>query len=142
MTIFLNIIFGLIALFVIGFAVLGLISRKKIPFGLKDGKLASLPRSPNCVCSESGTPKTKSVSPLPTDDMDAVEAAIIATGGQVNEKSENYIAATYKSPVFGFVDDVEIRKGNGVAHIRSASRVGYSDRGVNRKRVEAIRAAL
>ena len=47
------------------------------------------------------------------------------------------------SKIFKFVDDVEIRhdKAN-IWHIRSASRVGYSDRGVNRKRVEAIRAQL
>jgi len=47
------------------------------------------------------------------------------------------------SKVFKFVDDVELRDaGKGVVHIRSASRVGYSDRGENKKRVERIRAAL
>ncbi|PZO25782.1 MAG: DUF1499 domain-containing protein, partial [Betaproteobacteria bacterium] len=45
---------------------------------------------------------------------------------------------------FGFVDDVEFRidQGSGLLHVRSASRVGYSDLDANRKRVEQIRVLL
>ena len=46
------------------------------------------------------------------------------------------------SKIFKFVDDVEIRQDGDVCQIRSGSRVGYSDRGVNRKRVEIIRKAM
>jgi uncharacterized protein (DUF1499 family) len=53
----------------------------------------------------------------------------------------NYIHAEVRSPVFRFVDDIEFlideRRGN--IHVRSASRTGYFDFGVNRKRVEEIR---
>jgi uncharacterized protein (DUF1499 family) len=42
----------------------------------------------------------------------------------------------------GYVDDVEFRKAADGVHVRSASRVGYGDMGANKKRVEALRAAL
>jgi uncharacterized protein (DUF1499 family) len=53
----------------------------------------------------------------------------------------NYIHATFTSALFGFVDDVEFSfdEQNKIMNVRSASRTGYSDLGVNRKRVEEIR---
>jgi hypothetical protein len=52
-----------------------------------------------------------------------------------------YLRAEFKSAIFGFIDDVELLSGEepGVIHIRSASRVGCWDLGVNRGRVERIR---
>jgi uncharacterized protein (DUF1499 family) len=60
------------------------------------------------------------------------------------ESDSRYLHVEFKSAVFGFVDDVEFILGNppGVLHIRSASRVGYWDFGVNRRRVERIRKEL
>jgi uncharacterized protein (DUF1499 family) len=60
------------------------------------------------------------------------------------EKDSRYLHVEFRSAVFGFVDDVEFIFGNppGVLHIRSASRVGYWDFGVNRRRVERIRKEL
>jgi len=57
------------------------------------------------------------------------------------EETDNYLYAEFKSAGMGFVDDVEfsIDAEKKVIHVRSASRVGYSDLGVNRKRIEAIR---
>ena len=57
----------------------------------------------------------------------------------VREK-DNYFAATYHSGVFGFVDDLEVRidEATKQIHIRSASRVGYSDMGANMKRVRSL----
>jgi len=83
----------------------------------------------------------KQVAPLSASLAEA-KAAIIKTGGTITSESDDYISATYMSGLFKFVDDVELRPDGDVVHIRSASRVGYSDRGVNKKRVEAIRAAL
>ena len=56
----------------------------------------------------------------------------------------NYLHAEFKIAVFGFVDDVEcvLEPESGTIQIRSASRVGHSDLGVNRRRVEKIRAAF
>tara|TARA_B100001971_G_C18262904_1_gene588766 strand:- start:1643 stop:1966 length:324 start_codon:yes stop_codon:yes gene_type:complete len=52
-----------------------------------------------------------------------------------------YLRAEAKSRIFGFVDDVEFVMDvrNGVLHVRSASRIGYSDLGVNRNRIERVR---
>ena len=60
------------------------------------------------------------------------------------ESDSRYLQVEVRSAVFGFVDDVEFIFGNppGVLHIRSASRVGYWDFGVNRSRVEWIRKEL
>ena len=63
--------------------------------------------------------------------------------GIVNDTG-NYIHAEARSAMFGFVDDVELQMlpSGDVIAIRSASRVGYSDMGVNRRRVERIRESL
>ena len=62
-------------------------------------------------------------------------------GGQIQEESNNYLAAVFSSKIFGFVDDFEIRLdfNNALLHLRSASRVGYRDRGVNKKRSEEFK---
>ncbi len=62
-------------------------------------------------------------------------------GGHIQAESDTYIAATFSSALFGFVDDLEIRidPAQKVIHIRSGSRVGYGDAGVNRKRAESLK---
>jgi uncharacterized protein (DUF1499 family) len=57
---------------------------------------------------------------------------------------DRYIHAEFTSALFRFVDDVEfqIDAESGLIHFRSASRVGRSDLGVNRKRMESIRMAF
>ncbi len=65
-------------------------------------------------------------------------------GGVIRQEQENYLAATFSSNIFGFVDDLEIRVNpeEQLMHVRSGSRVGDSDLGVNRKRVELLRSKL
>lgn len=109
--------------------------------GLVDGKLAPLPAKPNCVSSEAGTDEKKRVAPIEDTSLKAMSAAIMDTGGLITDTTQSYLRAEYRTSLYKFVDDVEVRMDGKTAHIRSASRVGYSDRGVNRKRVEAIRAA-
>jgi uncharacterized protein (DUF1499 family) len=60
------------------------------------------------------------------------------------EETDDYLYAEFKSATMGYVDDVEfyIDRENKMIHVRSASRVGYGDFGVNRERIEAIRAAF
>ncbi len=62
-------------------------------------------------------------------------------GGKIEEEHDGYLWATFASRLFRFVDDVEFRMVSidGIIHVRSASRVGYSDLGVNRRRVERLR---
>lgn len=110
--------------------------------GIVDGTLAPCPSSPNCVVSEAHADDKHRVGPLPLSAWDKIENAVTTAGGAVTQKSDAYIASTFASKTFGFVDDVEFRKSDSEVHLRSASRVGYGDGGANRKRVEALRANL
>lgn len=137
-----KILIVLILLVCVVFFFLGMKSQKGSAIGLVDGQLAPCPSSPNCVSSEAGTVEKKGVAPL-EGSMEAAKSAIIALGGKITLESASYLSATFSSSLFRFVDDVELRaSGDGKIHIRSASRVGYSDRGENKKRVEAIRAKM
>jgi len=111
-----------------------------------DGKLAPCPNSPNCVCSQDGRP-AHSIAPLTyTGPWPAARQKLLAVirsmpRSRVVVEQEDYIHAEFTSAVFGFVDDVEFRVDAPahVIHVRSAARAGYSDLGVNRRRVENIR---
>ena len=63
-------------------------------------------------------------------------------GATVIEEKPDYLYAEFRSRLLGFVDDVELLRQGGVLHVRSASRLGRRDFGVNRKRVEALRKLL
>ena len=131
-----------IGLIIALFFLLGLKSQKGKAKGLIAGHLAEPGTAPNSVSSEVDVQPEKKVAPL-NGSLDKIKAAITATGGVITSETDSYLSATYMSKLFKFVDDVEIRHDKeNIWHIRSASRVGYSDRGVNRKRVETIRAAL
>ncbi len=117
-------------------------SKKNDAPGLVDGVLAVCPSSPNCVRSEAGTPPAHAVEPFPLAVWDQLAAVVEQSGGVITTQNEIYLAAEYSSKVFGFVDDMEFRKASDVVHIRSASRVGHSDMGANKKRVIEIREAL
>lgn len=111
----------------------------------KDGKLSRCPSPMRCVCSdESGEAHVAPllVSGAPDEVVRRVVAAIENLGGAVRTRRSDYVHAEFQTKLWGFVDDVEVRFGSGPVAIRSASRVGKSDLGANRKRVEAIRAAL
>ena len=139
---FLKFVLGFGVFVSVTFFLLGLKSQKGKAPGLVDDALAPCSSKPNCVSSEAETQPEKLVEPLQGNLEDA-KSAIIATGGTITSETDTYVSATYMSSVFKFVDDVELRAGEkGTVHIRSGSRVGYSDRGVNRKRVKAIRAAM
>ena len=59
-------------------------------------------------------------------------------------QSDNYLHAECSSAVFGFVDDLELhlRPAQNLVAVRSAARLGRSDLGVNRRRVESVRSLL
>lgn len=110
--------------------------------GLANGALSPCPSSPNCVSSEAGTPESHEVPALPLSAWAALPGVVKAEGGDIVVTDDAYIAATFRTSLFGFVDDVEFRLAEDAVHVRSASRVGHSDMGANAKRVEALRAAL
>lgn len=140
----------LITVVMVVFFGLGLYSETGSPPGLTNGQLAPCPEQPNCVSSESSPSDDHSIAAIPiTPDMGEepllkVKEVIELLGGDVNFSNEQYLASTFTSELFGFVDDIELRvdQGSGLLHVRSASRVGYSDLGANRKRVEQIRTLL
>ena len=127
---------------VFGFIALAQKSKAGAPPGLVNGALAPCPASPNCVSSEPETPESHAIAPLPLDAWDRLPRLIEEKGGRVVALRNDYIGAEFSTPLMGFVDDVELRLAETEVHIRSASRVGHSDMGANRKRVEMLRAAL
>jgi uncharacterized protein (DUF1499 family) len=113
--------------------------------GLVENKLQACPGTPNCVVSESETAASR-IEPLvfqgsPGKAWEALKQAVEQAGGAIRQDQNGYLWATFTSKVFRFVDDVECRLDaeRGVVHVRSASRVGHSDFGVNRKRIEKLR---
>jgi len=113
--------------------------------GLIDKKLTRCPDKPNCVCSEYKDDIKHYIEPIyiseNIDSLALLNKILADMGGNIKSEQDNYIAVTFTSSVFNFIDDLEIRidKENKMIHIRSAARVGYSDFGVNRKRVEQLR---
>ena len=115
--------------------------------GVSGGRLAACPDSPNCVSSQSADPR-HAIDPLRYEEtvQKARERLVKAISGMKRARivtaEERYIHAEFTSVFFRFVDDVEFLLDDGAKtiHVRSASRIGQSDLGVNRKRVEAIRS--
>jgi uncharacterized protein (DUF1499 family) len=115
--------------------------------GVKDSKLSPCPASPNCVCSQAEDSQHL-IEPLRYSSSPETAIAqlrqIIESmeRTQIIEASENYLYAEFTSALMGYVDDVEfyLDAVAGLIHVRSASRLGQSDMGVNRKRIEAIRS--
>jgi len=117
--------------------------------GIRDGKLSECPDKPNCV-SSMAKDKSHMIEPFKysSDSISAKNAILETIRSQdravIITDNDNYIHAEFRSKIFRFVDDVEflIDDKSKTVHIRSASRTGYSDMGVNRKRMESIRIVL
>ncbi len=124
--------------------------------GLRDGKLKAPSNSPNSVSSQAalwpGHPQaeTARIAPLPVAGDEAatmarIQAIVKATPGATVIKAESgYLYATFSTRLLKYTDDVEFwfDAAQRVVQVRSASRLGHGDLGVNRARVEAIRAQL
>jgi uncharacterized protein (DUF1499 family) len=127
--------------------------REPSDLGILGGTLRPCPRG-HCVSSEAGTDESARVEPMPAGrsldaTREALRSAVAARGRQegrpavIAADEPGYMRAVFRSKLFGFADDFEARidQAAGVVHVRSCSRVGSSDFGANRKRVEAIRVA-
>ena len=117
--------------------------------GMSKPRLSLCPDRPNCVCSLE-TRSSHRVEPLPLTrpPAEAVKAVRDALDGlprcRIVDEQADYIHAVVTSRLFRFRDDVEIwidTEGESV-HFRSASRIGYSDLGVNRRRIEKLAKEL
>jgi len=127
------------------------VSWRRPELGLLDGRLRPCPETPNCVCSEQRpTDAGQFIEPLSivSDRSDAWSRAVATVrrmpGARVVTEAADYVHVEFITPWLRYVDDVELRRDDaaGVIHVRSASRVGRSDLGVNRARIEALRALL
>jgi uncharacterized protein (DUF1499 family) len=141
----LSFIVAIVLVILIALVVLGLYSRSGEAPGPVDGRLTPCRGSDNCVCSEYPDDGAHFIEPIATDANTAqLRQAIVELGGKIEIDAATYVAATFRSPIFGFVDDLEVRidSGRNQIQVRSASRVGRSDLGANRKRVERLRQLL
>lgn len=137
--------FGIAATVVMVFS-----SQRPVDVGLQGGRLRPCPPKPNCVCSQDSG--EASVAPFelvgsPSEALDRIEQLVRDdANAEVVERRGNWLHAVWRTPVLRFRDDVEFlvaAEGPGaLVHVRSASRVGHSDLGANRRRVEELRQRL
>ena len=119
--------------------------------GVKDGRLAPPKSTPNCVSSQANAADSEHyIAPIAfkggaVEAMAAARKTVEGLQGAIVIRQEgNYLYAEFRSKLMGFVDDVELvfDEKAGLIHVRSASRRGRRAFGVNRARVEAIRARI
>lgn len=125
--------------------------KRPATLGVKDGQLAPCKRSPNCVSSQADPADGEHyVAPIAFkgNALDAMAAVRKAVEGMeratVVRHEGSYLYAEFRSKLLRFVDDVEFTADgrSGLIHVRSASRLGRRDFGVNRARVEALRSRI
>ncbi|MBL1319833.1 MAG: DUF1499 domain-containing protein [Methylophaga sp.] len=146
MKIFFIILSCIVIAVIIWFFIQGAASKQGKALGLIENNLASCPDKPNCVCSEHKDDTQHYISPITLTQNTSsallnLKKVIDEIGGTVQTESDGYLAATFTSALFGFVDDLEIKidARQHLIHLRSASRVGHSDMGINKKRVELLK---
>ena len=129
----------------LGFSIIGCTGNRPVDLGLKDGYLRPCPSSPNCVNSMVNEDEVHRIDPFRGVSLAELRELL------QNEESveivtdhENYLHAEFTSLIMRFVDDVEFFSvaEEQVIHVRSASRLGRSDLGANRRRVEGLRTKL
>jgi len=113
--------------------------------GLIDGRLAPCGGKPNCVVSQGGDERHH-IDPIAyegkkTAAVETIQQVVQGMAGtHIVTQTDHYLHVEFRSKMMGFVDDVEFHfPDTGIIHMRSASRVGYTDFGANRKRLEKIR---
>ena len=114
-----------------------------IDLGVQENRLAPCPQSPNCV-SSFDSDNSHTIRPLNAD-LEKIERMLVSLNhANIVDRSGNYMRVEFTSRILRYIDDVEFLhdENGGVTHVRSASRVGFTDLGVNRKRVEKIRSLV
>lgn len=118
--------------------------------GVNQGHLTSCPPSPNCVVSNELADEDHYIEPISydSDRIKAKETLLkilsVVPNTVVVQEADDYIRTESRSKIMGFVDDGEFYfpADKSVIEMRSASRLGESDLGVNRRRLEQIRLAI
>ena len=115
--------------------------------GVKDGRLAPCRRTPNCVSSQADpADREHYIAPIAFRGRMELLRRVVESMARatVIAADRNYLYAEYRTPLMRYVDDVELYYDEraGLVHVRSASRLGRRDFGINRKRVEELRALI
>jgi uncharacterized protein (DUF1499 family) len=123
--------------------------RRPTNLGVTNGRLAPCKRSPNCVSSQADpADREHYIAPIAFKGA-AVESMVAAKRAvesmersRIIREERGYLYAEFRSKLLGYVDDVEFFFDGAIVQVRSASRLGRRDFGVNRARVEKIRELL
>ncbi len=141
----LGILVGVMIVGVAGLAIAARVVGKPEELGVVEGRLAPCPDTPNCVSTQSGDPE-KRMDPLvyrgSTEEARRRLLDIVSDlpRSSLIEQQPDYLHFLFRSPTFGFPDDVEFYfdESAGLIHFRAAARMGQSDMGANRSRMEMI----
>jgi uncharacterized protein (DUF1499 family) len=140
-----KILLAILMLIAVAFSAIYFQNSRAPELGVVSGKLMELGSRPNSVASQTAD-EQKRVLPLAMKESaeathKAIKAAIKQYGGaEIITETSDYIYAVFTTPLMKYHDDVEfyIDSIAQQVHFRSASRAGYSDRGLNRQRYEAL----
>lgn len=126
----------------------GCIGKRPTVIGIKNGKLMPCPKKPNCVNSQDNDPK-HFIAPITYNCSkdNAIEKIKNIVQSQkrtkIVEETKIYLRTEFTTAIMRYVDDVEFYfPDEKTIQVRSASRIGYSDLGLNRRRIEKIRKAF
>jgi uncharacterized protein (DUF1499 family) len=130
-------------------AILARVVRSPANLGVREGKLAPCPNSPNCVSTQSRDPRHE-IAPIPyTSSLAEAKTSLLhiirsMPRTKIITEDPTYIHAEFRTTGVGYVDDVELYfdQEAHVIHFRSSSRLPYWDWNANRIRMEAIRTAF
>lgn len=133
-------------LVIIGLYFISMTASAPTNLGVQNGRLAKCPPSPNCVSTQAED-ESKRMPAIPFEGTAAQAVEKIKTAiathfsrAKLVSEDDHYLHYEFTSLIFRFVDDVEflVDDDRGEIHFRSASRVGHSDLGANRKRMQKI----
>jgi uncharacterized protein (DUF1499 family) len=117
--------------------------------GVTDGRLAPCPNSPNCVSTQAERESQRMPPLVYRGTREEARRRLLRVieslpRTKIVANEPDYLAVEFRSRIFRFVDDVEFLFDDRerVIHFRSASRIGYSDLGANRSRMEGIARAF
>lgn len=124
-------------------ALLGCAGERPSNIGVQNGALTACPDSPNCVCSCESR-DSHSIDPLNATLDDVRLALAELPRNEIVREEGDYLHVEFTTRLMRFVDDVEFLADPqaGIVHVRSASRLGHSDLGVNRDRIETLRSLI
>ena len=142
-----GVVSGAVVLVVLGLGMLSVTEKRPAYLGVRDGAFAACPSSPNCVSSQAER-EGQRVDPFegganPEARFAELREALLAMPGtRVADEERDYVHTETVTSLFRFTDDTELwlDRETGLIHVRAAARTGYSDFGVNRKRIERLQA--